>query len=195
MSQIAGIKFVAASSVFAVALAGLAAVGRAQSASPHPKGHGEMKSGHMMPSDDGSYVEMMQMHHQMGIDMAKMAQEKAQREDVKAFAKKTIDEQTKDIEELLRIQQSMKTGTAGHESHGSMMKEESEKMMGDLSQAQGAAFDQKFIETMIPHHQQAIDMSTPLTKFKAEDVQAFARKTIESQRKELKELNELRSKR
>lgn len=154
-----------------------------------------MKSGHMMmPTDDGSYVEMMQMHHQMGIDMAKVAEERAQRDDVKAFAKKTIDEQTKDIEQLRRIQQSMKTGTAGHEGHGSMMKHQGDEMMANLRNAQGAAFDQKFIEMMIPHHQQAIDMSTPPTKFKAQDLQAFARKTIESQRKDLKGLTELRSK-
>ena len=56
-----------------------------------------MKSDHamMMPKDDASYVQMMQMHHQMGIDMAKIAVEKSPRDDVKTFARKMIDAQQK----------------------------------------------------------------------------------------------------
>lgn len=132
----------------------------------------------------------MRIHDQMGLDMRKMAEEGAQREDVKAFARRTIEEQTNDIEELRHIQQSMTTGTAGHDDRGSMMKRQSDKVMADLRQAQSAAFDQKVIEMMIPHHQQASDMSKPPTKFEAQDVQAFARKTVDSQGRDIQELKQ-----
>lgn len=62
----------------------------------------------MMPKDDSSYVQMMRMHHQMGIDIAKLAVEKASRDDVKAFAKKTMGAQQKDSDELKRMQESMR---------------------------------------------------------------------------------------
>lgn len=54
-----------------------------------------------------------------------------------------------------------------HDDHGSMMKEKAQKMMAELRQAQGPAFERKFIDMMIPHHQQAIYMSTPPTTFKS----------------------------
>ena len=148
-----------------------------------------------MPKDDAGYVQMMQMHHLQGIDMAKVAEEKSQRDDVKAFARKMIDAQQKDIEELRRIEPTVKAGSAAHDGHESMMKGEAQKMMADLRQAQGAAFDRKFIDMMIPHHQQAIDMSTPPTKFTSADVKKFARMTIDVQGKEVRELHQMRKKR
>lgn len=81
-----------------------------------------------------------------------------------------------------------------HDDHGSMLKGQIEKMMADLRQGQGAAFDSKFIDMMIPHHQQAIQMSTPPTKFKSADVQAFAKKTVAAQGEEVKELEQMRQK-
>jgi uncharacterized protein (DUF305 family) len=177
-------------------LSGRAAVARAQAPPAHPAGHEGMKSDQamMMPKDDSSYVQMMQMHHQMGIDMAKLAVDKASRDDVKAFAKKMIDVQQKDIQDLKRMQESMKTGAAMHDDHGSMMNGQMDKMMADLRQAQGASFDTKFIDMMIPHHQQAVQMSTPPTKYKSPDVQAFAKKTIAMQTADIKELQQMRKK-
>ena len=178
-------------------LVGHAAAARAQAAPAHPAGHEGMKSDHamMMPKDDASYVQMMQMHHQMGIDMAKIAVDKSSREDVKAFARKMIDAQQKEIEELRRMQSSLKGNAAMHDDHEPMMKGEMDKMMADLRQAQGAAFDDKFIDMMIPHHQQAIAMSKPQTKFKSAEVQEFANKIVAAQTAEVKELQQMRKKR
>lgn len=47
---------------------------------------------------------------------------------------------------------------------------------------------------MIPHHQQAIAMSKPPTKFKSVDVQAFAKKVIDGQGAEVKELQQMQKK-
>lgn len=154
------------------------------------------KSDHamMMPKDDASYIQMMRMHHQRAIDMAKVAVEKSQRDDLKAFATRVIDIQQEEIEELRRMQQAMKAGVAMHDDNESMMKGEANKMMADLRQAQGAAFDRKFIDMMITHHGQAVAMSKPASKFKAADLQAFARKIIDAQTKEIQELQGMRKK-
>jgi uncharacterized protein (DUF305 family) len=177
-------------------LVGRAGIAGAQAAPAHPAGHEGMKADHamMMPKDDTSYVQMMQMHHQQGIDMAKLAVDKSSREDVKAFARRMIDAQQKEIEELRRIQQSLKPGAAMHDDHDGMMKGEMDKMMADLRQAQGAAFDHRFIDMMIPHHQQAITMSKPPTKFTSADVQTFAKSVVAAQTAEVKELQQMRKK-
>lgn len=177
-------------------LAGHAVAARAQTAPAHLAGHEGMKSDRamMMPKDDASYVQMMQMHHQMGIDMAKIAVEKSSRDDIKAFAHKMIDAQQKEIEELRRMQSSLKGTAAMHDDHEPMMKGEMDKTMGDLRETQGAGFDHKFIDMMIPHHRQAIAMSKPPTKFKSADVQEFAKKIVAAQTAEVKELQLMQKK-
>jgi uncharacterized protein (DUF305 family) len=137
---------------------------------------------------------MMQMHHQLAIDMANIAVDKGQREEVRAFARRTIDYQQKDIDELKRLQQSFKQRPPSNDTHHSMMESQSKKTMDKLRSTNGAAFDRAFIDFMIPHHEQAVDMSSPPTRFKSVEVQAFARKTIDVQRKEIQELRQLRPK-
>lgn len=151
--------------------------------------------GMMKPADDASYVQMMQMHHLHGIEMAKLAENKAQGEEVKAFARRVIDAQQKDLDELKRMEQSTKTASDGKDMHRSMMEAESTKMMNKLQSATGPAFDTTFIDMMIAHHQQAIEMSSPPTRYKSADVQAFAHKAVDMQRKEVQELRRLRGKR
>ena len=147
----------------------------------------------MKPKDDASYVEMMAMHHQHGIEMAKMAVEKAQRNDVKDFARRTIEGQQKDLDELKKLQQTLKSDS-GKGMHPSMMESESKRMMDKLQATTGDGFDTTFIDLMVSHHQEAIDMSSPVTRFKSAEVQTLARKTIEMQRNEIRELQRLRGK-
>ena len=52
---------------------------------------------------DRRFVEEMKKHHEMGIEMAQLAQRQGSREDVRAFAKKTLDEQKKESDELKRL--------------------------------------------------------------------------------------------
>lgn len=52
---------------------------------------------------DRLFVEEMKKHHEMGIEMAQLAQRQGSREEVRAFAKKTVDEQKKESEELKRL--------------------------------------------------------------------------------------------
>jgi uncharacterized protein (DUF305 family) len=149
-------------------------------------------AGMMKPADDASYVSMMQMHHEHGIEMAKLAMSKSTRDEVKAFAKKTAADQQKDIDELHTLQASVNGPSSDANMHRSMMQSEHKQMMERLDQASGAEFDRMFIDMMIPHHQQAIDMSTPPEHFKAQGVKTFAQKTIDAQRREVLELQALK---
>ena len=99
--------------VLGLVLVGVLGV-RAQHQARHPSGDDMKKSGQMMtPVEDASYVQMMLVHHQMGLDMTRLAEQKARREDVSALAKKTNEARQKDMEQLRRIQQALKAATAG----------------------------------------------------------------------------------
>lgn len=49
---------------------------------------------------DHKFIGQMIEHHQQGVEMANLAQQRAQRSEIKQFAQKTADKQQKDIEEL-----------------------------------------------------------------------------------------------
>ena len=60
----------------------------------------EMKSMSMSGDVDKDFAMMMKMHHQQGIDMAKIEMEQGKSPEMKAMAKKIISAQKKEITEL-----------------------------------------------------------------------------------------------
>lgn len=140
--------------------------------------------------DDASYVHMMREHHAQGVSMAKMAAERATRDDVRTFAKNVIDDQTKEITELDAIAAKLPKKGAG-DALGSMSG--MDKMEQRLRSASGAQFDREFLRTMTDHHQMAIDMSKNPEHFSSSEVKDFARKTTEKQRKEIEDMKRMQS--
>lgn len=150
---------------------------------------------------DLHFIDMMTMHHQEGIEMAQMAQTKAVNPRVKALADRIVTDQQMDIAEL-----------QGHRNHwyagkptmdpgvmSSMMQGMHPGMMSmedtrrKLLAAQGAAFDRLFLETMIHHHQMAVDMSKQArTKAKHAEIKEIARRTAVKQQAEIALMNRLK---
>lgn len=169
----------------------------------------------MHSKDDASYVRMMRMHHEQGVKMAKLAVERAQRQEVRQFAQKTLDEQQQDIGSLQRIAEGQSTaaaGTGAHEhgaagtsgaaagaptqstgAHDEHMKM-GQQMLSKLEQASGASFDREFLRNMAQHHKMAIDMSKPAGQFKSDEVRQFAAALVKKQTAELKEIQTLQQK-
>lgn len=180
----------------------------------HPAGHGDMKKGQDAKMADAPYdlryIDMMMHHHQMGIDMAKLAQTKAAHAELKAFATKTIEEQQKDNDQLKKWRDEWYAGkpmTApmnmqdmakmdktkpgqGHKHDMQMQQMD----MSKLESATGNAFDVLFLDMFIPHHQMAVDMSQKATK-QAQHAQlkTFARATIAKQQKEKQQMTKWRA--
>lgn len=171
-------------------------------------GHAGHNAGGVQAGDmpyDLHYIDMTIMHHQQGIEMARLAEGKAQNARVKAFAKKTGDDQQKDMEELqthrqhwyadrpqmdhARMTEHMKM-ESGHKG----MNMDPEADMAKLQSAEGRAFDRLFLDTMTMHHRMAVDMSREATR-KAEhaELKTFARKTVTKQTAEIAEMNRLKA--
>ncbi len=151
---------------------------------------------------DLHYIDMMTMHHQEGIEMAQMAQTKAASPKVKALADRIVTDQQKDIAELQghrnhwyagkppmdqAIMQSMVQNM--HPGMNMDMEDTRRKLMA----AEGTAFDRLFLDTMIHHHQMAIDMSKEArTKAEHAEIKEIALKTILKQTAEIAEMNRLK---
>lgn len=150
---------------------------------------------------DLHFIDMMIMHHNQGIDIAKLVDGRSTNPKVKAFADKTIAEQQKDLDELRSLRdrwyadKPVMDMSQMHNMPGMKMdmKMDMEGDMAKLRAAKGAAFDRMFLDMMIHHHQMALNMSKEaVTKAEHAEVKDLARKSIPMQQAEIAEMTKLR---
>jgi uncharacterized protein (DUF305 family) len=151
---------------------------------------------------DLHFIDMMIMHHQEGIEMAELAQTKAQSAKVKAFATKTAADQKKDIDELQSHRKHWYADKPimDHSTMQSMMQKMHPDMKMDMEDTRrrlratnGAAFDRLFLDTMIHHHMMGVDMAKEATtKVEHNEIKEFAQKTVTKQTAEITEMNGLK---
>lgn len=183
----------------ALALAALVALSVVSAAAQGHAGHGQSSE---MPYDL-HYIDMTIMHHEQGVEMARLAEEKGADARVKAFARRTAGDQQRDIAVLrghrqqwysdrpLMSHEQMTAHMQAMPGHGSM-KMDPEADMRKLRAAEGRAFDRLFLDTMTHHHQMAVGMSKE-AQGKAEhaELRQFAAKAVAKQQAELAEMKRL----
>ena len=153
---------------------------------------------------DLHFIDMMIMHHRQGTAMGRLAERKGSTPALRAFAKKTADDQEKELLELKKHRDHWYAGAPemdhsqmmaempGMSGHGNMKMD----MQGDMAKLQAATgkqFDRLFLDTMIPHHQMAIDMSKEaVTKAEHAEIKEMARMNVVKQQGEIAEMNRLK---
>jgi uncharacterized protein (DUF305 family) len=120
--------------------------------------HEQMLKG-MMGMTDAMFVPMMIKHHQHGIEMARLEEERGSSSSLKALAAKVRQSQEKELAELKAHAEHVAKGASGHAEHDKMMEQQSQSMMAKLKSASGAALDRAFLEQMAKHHEGAIAMT------------------------------------
>jgi uncharacterized protein (DUF305 family) len=148
--------------------------------------HEQMMKG-MMGMTDAMFVPMMIKHHQHGIEMARVEEERGSSASVKALAAKIRQSQEKELAELKAHAEHAAKGTSGHAEHDKMMEQHSQSMMTKLKSASGAPLDHAFLEQMAKHHEGAIAM-TEGAKLQDPELKKLAQKMVTGQRQELAEL-------
>lgn len=160
---------------------------------------GNMQEGQMNMAYDLHYIDMMVMHHQQGMEMSQLAVTKAQNAQVKAFARKSVTGQQRDIDELKKYRDQFYAGQpqmdmSNMQGMGMDMHKEMEATMNRLRAATGTAFDRAFLDSMISHHQMATDMSKEATtQAEHEEIKNFARKTGAMQWGEIADMNKMKT--
>jgi uncharacterized protein (DUF305 family) len=161
-------------------------------------------------STDAAFVADMIPHHEGAVEMARIAQERSDRQQIQTLAAGIISSQEAEIAQLEALRDDLPDpgDSAGHMGmddsqmgmdHGDMgHMEMGGAMMGmdmnpdELREAE--RFDLAFILMMIPHHEGAIRMAEEL-KQKGEnpELQAMADEIIEAQQKEIEQMRQWRS--
>jgi uncharacterized protein (DUF305 family) len=153
----------------------------------------DKKPGAMQMSEK-EFVTMMLQHHQDGIEMARIAEQKATTADVKSLAKKIREGHPREAQEMKPFAEGTAAtpqGTSGqqHQAHAAEHQahmQESKNAIERVRKASGKAVDQAFLDEMAKHHQMAIQM-TQQTKFETARLKQMADKMVANQTKEIDE--------
>jgi uncharacterized protein (DUF305 family) len=168
-------------------------------------GMGHSMSMDLGPADAGfdlRFIDAMTPHHEGAVIMAKEAQQKSKRPEIKTLAAQIIKAQNTEIAEMKQWRKAWypKASDApiswssemGHMM--AMNPEQKQSMM--MNQTLGAAdakFDLRFINAMLPHHEGALKMAQESQqKSKRTEVKQFATSILTSQQAEIQQMKQWR---
>lgn len=172
--------------------------------------HGAGTMNHNMTMDLGSadanydlrFIDAMIPHHQGAVEMAKQAQQKSKRPEIKKLASEIIKAQDQEIAQLKQWRtawypKASSTPVAYDAKTGKTVPMPHEQMQGmmmnmDLG-ATDTEFDLRFINAMIPHHESAIAMAKDaLSKSQRPEIKKLAQSIIDSQQAEINQMKQWR---
>jgi uncharacterized protein (DUF305 family) len=152
-------------------------------------------------SFDQQFIDMMVPHHQGAVEMARIAQQRAQRPEIKHLAEAIIRAQDEEIARMKGwrrawfgsdqtpplAQMPMVPGMGSeHGGHGATM-----DMAADVEALRraGEPFDRAFIDAMILHHESAIAAArAAATRAQRAEIKELARQIIADQQREIEQL-------
>lgn len=154
---------------------------------------------------DRAFIDMMVPHHQAAVEMARIAQERATRDELRSLADDIVRAQEAEIGQLREWRTSW-FGSAetpgmdemplmpGMEMPGmdGMSMEGTMDMTADIEALRTAEpFDRAFIEAMIPHHESAIAAAEIVAASTArEELKTLAAGIIAAQQREIDQMQE-----
>lgn len=147
---------------------------------------------------DVTFAQMMRIHHEGALEMAQLATQQAESEEVKSLAAEIEAAQMPEI----KLMESWLTdwdeplepdGHAGMDMGGMDMNGMSqEEVMADLEQKTGPDFDNQFLTAMIAHHEGAVMMSEDeLTDGLDPQALELAQVIIDAQEDEIDQMKQL----
>ncbi|QXC60586.1 DUF305 domain-containing protein [Aquihabitans sp. G128] len=192
-------KRIALGVVLALAMAGIAGcssdgsdmggMGHGSDSSQSPAASAEFNDA------DVTFVQGMIPHHQQAVEMATLAETRADSAEVKGLAAKIKGAQDPEIKQMQGYLkdwgQNEPSGMGGDSmsmDHGMM----SDADMTKLEDASGAEFDQMFLTMMIEHHKGAIEQAeTELADGKSAGAKKLAKAIVTAQKAEITTMEDL----
>jgi len=141
---------------------------------------------------DEQYIAGMFAHHEGAVNMSEKALAFAGKQEIKDLANDIVQSQSREMATLLDWQESWgyeRTYSGGHNGHtggGAAMADDMIGMQDSLEGKTGKEFDVLFLNQMIEHHTQAIEMSKPANaNANREEIKSLASNVITDQEKEI----------
>lgn len=148
---------------------------------------------------DEAYIGDMLAHHEGALNMSEMVSAGTERPELLQLAQTIMQTQSRELMKMQTWQQEWgyERTMGGHGSHAGMGNEMSGDMMmmgEELTGLKGTKFDKKFLELMIEHHQQAVDMSKYAdTNASHRELKDLAKAVIAAQEAEIAQMKQWQS--
>ena len=113
---------------------------------------------------DAAFITDMTAHHQGAIEMAEVAQKRAEHPEVRQLADNIISAQKSEISVMDAVGRDMRAMGMHEGGHMGMSQSQMGMEMDMPMLARAKPFDRAFIDMMVPHHQGAIAMAKQLHK-------------------------------
>ena len=164
---------------------------------------------------DQQFIDMMVPHHEGAVEMARIAEQRSQRPEIRQMAADILRTQASEIEQMKgwrkawfgsdqtppmsrmpMVDGMQMPAEGGHAKHGgSGSSSQTMDMAADVEKLRSAPepFDRAFIDAMIPHHQDAIEASkAAASRAQREEIKALAREIVDGQQREVDALRQWR---
>lgn len=150
-------------------------------------------------ADDLAFATNMIPHHEQAVELSALVPERSTNPEVKALAEQISAAQEPEIQtmKVLLVQWNenpdANAGNGGHEGHGGAM----QGMVDDATIARlktlsGPEFDTLWLESMISHHQGAIEMArAELANGENVDAKRLAQTIVDTQQAEIDQMNQM----
>ncbi|KUI19763.1 DUF305 domain-containing protein [Mycobacterium sp. GA-1285] len=150
-------------------------------------------------ADDVAFATNMIPHHEQAVELSALVPDRSTNPELKALAEQISKAQEPEIRtmQVLLVQwkenPDADTGHGGHQGHGGAM----EGMVDDATMAKlqtlsGPEFDTLWLQSMIAHHQGAIEMArAELANGENVDAKRLAQTIVDTQQAEIDQMNQM----
>jgi len=146
-------------------------------------------------SDDVMFAQMMIPHHQQAVELAALVPAHTANKELLALATKISGEQQPEINAMkaLLLQWDVDPNAMGDDHmEMSMQGMVDDATMSKLGSLKGPEFDTLWLQSMIGHHQGAIDMATDeIAKGQSTDMKAMAQAMVTAQQAEIDQMKQM----
>ena len=144
-------------------------------------------------ADDVAFATNMVPHHEQAVEMSALVPDRSTNQELIALANKISAAQQPEINALkvflVQWNENPQDSTGGHQGHGDMQGMMDEATMTKLQSLKGAEFDKLWLQSMISHHQGAIEMAkAEVANGKNVDAKNMAQAIIDAQQAEITQM-------
>lgn len=137
---------------------------------------------------DAQFLDRMIKHHQEGIAMAKMAQQKSQTQEIKDMTQKMINDQQKELTQMQQWRNDLYANVPKAREMGPAMD------MSELQSSRGKVFDDRFLAKMSEHHEMGMKMfEEARVKASNQNIRNFANEGARHQSMEIQRMEEMKT--
>lgn len=145
-------------------------------------------------ADDVAFATNMIPHHQQAIEMSALVPDRSTNQELIALANQIQAAQQPEINALkvflVQWNENPQDSSGGHQGHGDMHGMMDEATMTKLQSLKGAEFDKLWLQSMISHHEGAIEMAkAEVANGKNVDAKNMAQNIIDTQQAEISKMN------